>query len=389
MDREKFTESSPGKLVEISIPKKDWAFVPHPLPPNWKFPEGLWPLLSEAKVAVARLDGIAQSLPNPQLLLRPLQSREALRSSSLEGTYATPEELLLFEFQPREPTSDTDPANAFLEVANYISSLRHGLELLNELPICLRLIKGLHQVLLTGVRGRNKAPGDFRKNQVHIGSDYRFIPPPPNYLDSCLDSFERALNTDKSPYDPLVQCYIFHYQLETIHPFLDGNGRVGRVLLSIMIFKLCKLSMPWLYMSAYFERYKDEYIDNLFRVSSEGDWEAWIEFCLRGTVSQATDSIARCAKLNALKDEFHASTEGTGPRDHSIIEGLFSTPMLNVTQTAKRYDVSYPTARSDINRLMKLKILTEMPDKYPKVYYCPSIFRIAYREPDEPREDGE
>lgn len=388
MDRKNFTKSATGQLVKISVPREDWAFVPNPLPPDWKFPERLWPLLVEAKEELARLDGIARSLPNPELLLRPLQSREALRSSSLEGTYATPEELLLFEFQPREPKSERDPANAHLEVANHSSSLRRGLKLLDELPICLRLIRELHKVLLSGVRGRDKAPGEFRKNQNHIGSDYRFIPPPANYLEACLDRFERELNTDKSPYDPLVYCYLLHYQLETIHPFLDGNGRVGRVLLSLMVFKLCNLFMPWLYMSAYFERYKDEYIDNLFRVSSEGDWETWVEFCLRGTVVQATDSISRCSSLKALKDQFHASAETAGMRAHPIIEGLFTTPVLGIPETARHYNVSYPTARSDIQRLVDLGILAEVRDRYPKLYYSRQIFKIAYSEPDQQNEDG-
>lgn len=380
MDPVKFTEKRTGRLVEITVPKKDWAFVPDPLPPNWEFPIELWPILAEAKQELARLDGIARSLPNPELLLRPLQSREALRSSSLEGTYATPKELLLFELQPREPTSEKDPANAQLEVANYSSSLRQGMKLLNELPFCLRLIRELHGVLLSGVRGKDKAPGQFRKNQNHIGSGYRFNPPPPNYLAECLDHFEKELNSETQLYDPLVYCYLLHYQFETIHPFLDGNGRVGRVLLSLMIFKYCQLSMPWLYMSAFFERYRDEYIDNLFRVSTHGDWATWVTFCLRGTIEQATDSINRCDALQKLKEHFHAVLDNAGPRAHPIVEGLFTIPVLTVPDTMRQYNVSYPTAKSDILKLVELNILSEFSEAHPKLYYCQTIFDIAYGE---------
>lgn len=383
MNPKAFSENCPGSLVEIDVPRKDWAFVPQPLPPNWQFPIALWPLLAEAKQELARLDGIARTLPNPQLLLRPLQNREALRSSSLEGTYATPQELLLFELQPREPTSPQDPVNAHREVANYSSSLRRGLTLLQELPFCLRLVREIHQVLLGGVRGRDKTPGEFRKTQNHIGSDYRFNPPPPTHLKECLDLFEKELNRADHPYDPLVYCYLLHYQFEAIHPFLDGNGRVGRVLLSLMVHKNCQLQMPWLYMSPYFERYKDEYIDNLFAISARGDWNTWIEFCLRGTVEQAKDSIARCDALRALRELYHSKIGSAGPRAHHIVEELFTVPVLNISDVAREYEVSYPTAKSDVLKLVELEILAEVKDTYPKRYYCQGIFSIAFGEPDD------
>jgi Fic family protein len=383
VDSSKFSERSPGTLIPISVPRKDWAFIPSPLPPDWEVKIELWPLLAEAKQELARLDGLARGLPNPELLLRPLQGREALRSSSLEGTYATPQQLLLFELQPREPISEHDPANTHLEVANYSRSLRRGMALLEELPFCLRLVRELHTTLLSGVRGRDKSPGAFRRTQNHIGSDYRFNPPPPNYLDECLDAFEKQLNLEQPKYDPLVQCFLLHYQFETIHPFLDGNGRVGRALLSLMVYKQCGLAMPWLYMSAYFERYKDEYIDNLFRVSTHADWSRWVTFCLKGTIRQALDSNRRCDQLRQLKDDFHKRLDNAGPRAHPIVERLFATPVLTIPEMATQFNVTYPTAKSDIERLIALKILKEIPEEYPKLYYCPPIFDIAYGEDDE------
>ncbi|MHC4520467.1 MAG: Fic family protein [Planctomycetota bacterium] len=380
MNVENFTAQKTGQLVKVQVPEKDWAFIPDPLPPKWEFPVRLWPLLAEARENLARLDGIGRTLPNPELLLRPLEKREALRSSSLEGTYAAPEDLLLFELHPRKPKSEKDPANAWSEVSNHSLALRQGMKLLDELPFCLRLIRELHARLLGGVRGKDRTPGEFRKSQVHIGSDRRFVPPPPNYLPGCLDAFEKRLHCDDAKYDPLIRCYLLHYQFEAIHPFMDGNGRVGRVLLSLLISRWCRLSLPWLYMSAFFEKHKDEYIDNLYRISSEGDWETWIEFCLRGTVVQAEDSIRRCDSLRLLKDHFIQEGGGVSVRTHAIIEDLFTSPVLTIPNLVKRYSITYPTAKTDITGLVRKGILQEISDSRPRVYFAPRIFQIAYTE---------
>lgn len=383
MEIARFTDAKTGQLIKVNIPQEDWAFIPDPLPPSWEFPLRLWPLLSEAKESIARLDGIGRTLPNPELLLQPLQSREALRSSSLEGTYASPQELLLFELRPREPSSNQDPANAWLEVSNYSRALRQGIELLDKIPLSLRLIRDLHRTLLHGVRGRERTPGEFRRNQVHVGSGRRYIPPPAHLLLSCLDQFEKYLNQDDTDFDPLVMCYLIHYQFEAIHPFMDGNGRVGRALLALMIYKWCNLSMPWLYMSAFFERYKDEYINNLFKISCEGAWEPWIEFCLKGTIAQANDSIRRCDELGHLKNEFHERARAVSPRIHPIIDDLFTIPVVTIPELAKKNNVSYPTAKSDVRKLIELRILKEVSATKPKTYYSPDIFQIAFDESGE------
>jgi len=386
MDVAKFTSQKTGKLVEIQVPERDWAFIPDPLPSQWVFPERLWPLLVKAREALGRLDGIGRTLPNPELLLKPLEKREALHSSSLEGTYASPKDLLLFEIDPREPKSERDPANAWLEVSNHSRTLRQGMRRLEQLPFCLRFIRELHETLLTGVRGRDRTPGRFRTCQVHIGSDKRYIPPPPNYLQPCLDAFEKELNLHNAECDSLVRCYLLHYQFEAIHPFLDGNGRVGRVLMSLLIYKWCNLSMPWLYMSAFFERHKDEYIDNLFRISSEGDWETWIEFCLRGTIEQAEESIRRCDAFRVLKDRFIQEAGQTSVRARVIIEDLFTTPVVTIPTLCKRHSVSYPTARADVTDLLEKGVLQEIPDTRPRAYFSPAIVEIAYSDPMESAE---
>jgi Fic family protein len=378
MDAKKFTSKKTGRLVEIQIPQKDWAFVPDPLPPKWEFPSRLWPLVAQAREAIGRLDGIGRTLPNPELLLKPLEKREALRSSSLEGTYASPEDLLLFELDPQEPKSEKDPANAWREVSNYSRAIRQGMKLLNDLPFCLRLIRELHKTLLEGVRGKDKTPGDFRTRQVHIGSDRRFVPPPPNHVQECLAAFEKVLNQQDTKYDPLVWCYLLHYQFEVIHPFFDGNGRIGRVLMSLLIYRWRNLSMPWLYMSSFFERYKDEYIDNLFQISAEGNWEAWVEFCLRGTVEQAEDSIRRCDAFGTVKARFMQEAGQTSVRAHAIIEDLFTSPVLTIPVLCKKYSVTYPTAKADVDGLIEKGVLREVQGKKTKVFYCPAIFEIAY-----------
>jgi Fic family protein len=313
-------------------------------------------------------------------LLRPLEKREAIRSSSLEGTYASPRELLLFELQPRKPKSDVDPANAWREVSNYSVAIRHGMELIQKLPFCLRLIRELHKVLLQDVRGKSATPGEFRKCQVHIGSDKRFIPPPPEYLANCLDTFEKRLNQEDAKYDPLIRSYLLHYQFEAIHPFIDGNGRVGRLLMSLLIYRWCGLSLPWLYLSAFFEKHRDEYIDNLYRVGTEADWDAWVEFCLEGTVSQAEDSIRRCDLLRILRERFIREAGKASVRAHAIIEDLFTSPVLTVPRLTARYSVTYPTAKADVEALTKKGILQELPDTRPKVYFAPEIMEVAYAE---------
>jgi Fic family protein len=378
-----FTEKKTGTLIPIKTgTTENVAFVPDPLPPAWQFPHTLWPLLAEAKEALGRLDGIGRTLPDPQLLLRPLARREAITSSRLEGTYATAQELLLFEMNPRNPKSEADQANAWREVWNYNNALAQGTKMLKDLPFCFRMITDLHRTLLARVRGRQATPGQFRQHQVAIGSDLRYIPPPVPQMQECLDAIEKYINTEDGTYDPLVRAYLVHYQVEAIHPFPDGNGRIGRVLLSLMIYKWCNHFLPWLYMSEFFERFKDEYISKLFAISAEGAWERWVEFCLRGTIRQANDSIRKCDRLRALKDDMHQKARPGSARTDHIIDRLFSRPFVSVASLARRNKVTYPTAKTDIEHLEKVGILVKLEKIRPATYYSPEIFNIAYAESD-------
>lgn len=383
MDTTKYTDLKTGTIVPIMTPRgQDHAFVPDPLPPTWHFPEHLWPKLTEARAAIAKLDGIGATLSDPELLLSPLKTREAITSSRIEGTYATAQELMLFEMNGRDSNSKREEINAWREVSNYGKALLLGAQQLEQFPFCGKVIKNLHRVLMERVRGQYAIPGEWRKVQVAIGSNWRFVPPPPSEVDNCIAEFEKYLNNEVLPlnYDPLVRAYMAHYQFEAIHPFTDGNGRIGRVILSLMIAKWCGLTRPWLYMSSFFEKYKDEYVTNMFKISTEGAWENWIDFCLTGTIHQAKDAIHRCNQLNELKTEMLARGHSGSIRAERIISGLFSSPFVRISYLRKKLGVSYPTAQADIDRLVKLNILAPLPELRPKCFYAPEIYHIAYAE---------
>jgi Fic family protein len=384
VDTSKFTANKTGRLVAISTPEPDFAFVPDPLPPSWDFHQDLWPLLVEAKWRLGKLDGVARTLPNPQLFLKPLQRVESLTSSRLEGTYATAQELMLFEINPKDPHGSADQTNAWQEVANYSRALAQGYSELRELPLCLRLIKDIHRTLLTGVRGAARTPGEFRTHQVHVGSARRYVPAPPREMQECLNEFERYMNASDDRFDPLVRCFIAHYQIEAIHPFGDGNGRIGRVILSLMIYKWCELSMPWLYLSPFFERYKEEYIDNLFKISSDGAWRDWIEFCLRGVIQQAKKATEVCERLQSIRDKMHKRTKADGgTRIHAIIESLFDAPLVRIVDIMKRHSVHYATAKADVHYLVGKEILAPLAGFRVKTFLAPEIFNVAYRDVEE------
>ena len=379
MDRSRFGPDSTGNLVAVSTGERDWAFIPNSLPRQWDIANSFWPLLARAREELARLDGIGRALPDPDLLLRPLNKREAIRSSSLEGTYATAQELLLFEIE-KQTDKTNDRVRDWIEVSNYAAAMDHGAALLDQLPLSMRVLREMHRVLLKGVPGRDRAPGEFRRIQVHIGADKRYVPPPVNELDRCLDDFERFLN-EAEEIDPLIRTFLAHYQFEAIHPFIDGNGRVGRALLSLCAFKWCGLWRPWLYMSPFYDRHKEDYIDLLFGVSTKGAWGPWLEFCLRGVIDVCGDAIRRCDALRRFREAYHAQADHAGGRAHRIVEMLFSNPIVRVSDIARKLGVTYPTAKTDIDRLAALNILRELPGVYPRAFVSKEIFDAAYGEP--------
>jgi Fic family protein len=376
MDERQFNTRSPGKLVPI--PEGGKAFVPEPLPANWTFPTKLWPLLAEAKSTVSLLEGIGRTLPNAGILLRPLHDREALQSTRLEGTYITAKEFLLFELE----TTDTpagDDRNDWREVSNYRRALSHGTS--TTLPLSLRLIRDTHEILMNGVRRGDMTPGMFRKHQVAIGSKVnpRFVPPPPNAVAECLDAFEKYLHANTEP-DPLIHCFLCHYQFETIHPFHDGNGRVGRLLLGLMLQQRCGLTKPWLYLSDVFERRREEYCDAMFDVSARGNWAGWTELCLHVTIQQAQESIRRCGRLQGIRDDYMqklADIHGN-VRLNTIVDRLFVSPFVRIADLPRLLDITYPTAKSDCEKLVDAEILSPLPNLSPATLVARDVFNVAY-----------
>lgn len=382
MDRSEFTDKMTGRLVGVPNAPSDaaFAFIPNPLPPDWIWPGNLWPLLLEARKCLSSLDGTGKHLPNPEIIIQPLQAREAQLSSQLEGTITDPQQQVLFQADPRYPTSKNDPVNPFREVFNYRRALRLRLEGKNDLPLSLRLIRELHAVLMDGVRGSEQRPGEFRTIQNQIGWPARFVPPPPQELAEALDVFEKYLHNSDSYYDPLVKAFLVHYQFETIHPFRDGNGRVGRLLLSLTIADWCELSSQWLYMSAFFEKRRKEYMDLLFNVSAQGTWEPWIRFCLEGVISQSIDTEKRCDKLLALHREFHSRLKGGSVRLSKQVDRLFFSPVITVNQYKHSFNITYPTARSDLKKLEAAGIVEQLPSMDEITYYSAPIYQITFED---------
>ena len=379
MDIAGFTDQKTGKLVLLpkSRPDASHAFIPDPLPPEWTWSgKDLWQMLIEARSCLSSLDGTGKHLPNPQILLRPLQMREARLSSKLEGTITNPERQALFQADPRYPTSRSDPLNAYREVFNYGRALQTS-DKESGLPLSKRLIRQLHSILMDGVRGEESQPGEFRTIQVQINDPARFVPPPPERVEALLDNLERYLHSE-AEVDPLVRSFVAHYQFEAIHPFRDRNGRVGRLLLAITIAEWCDLASQWLHMSAFFERNRQRYMDLLFGVSTHGDWRQWIQFCLEGVISQAKDTEKRCEKLLKLHRHFHECLSDGSVRLSTIVDKLFDVPIVTVTRMAKELNVTYPTARSDLRKLETRGILHPLEGMPTITYYCRPIFNITH-----------
>lgn len=379
MNTSLFSDVSPGSLVPIqTVWGRDHAFVPAPLPPDWHFRTEFWELLMEATNRLSLLEGFGRKLVDPMILLRPMRDREAIRSSEIEGTYANPRELLLFELAERDQRGRSEANDDAREVLNYRQAMQHAES--TDLPICLRLLRELHQILMRGVRGADKTPGEFRRVQVAIGDGGRFIPAPPGELMNLLGPLESYLHVEKPKYHPLVDCFLAHYQFEAIHPFSDGNGRVGRLLLSLMIQRSCDLTQPWLYLSEYFERTRQQYYEGLFGISTNGAWADWVAYCLRGVCEQAEVTIQRFERLLDTRQAFVERVHQIGGSNRlvGIVEGVFESPFIRTTAVRDRFGVSYNSAKADIEKLVAAGVLAELPDQYPKTYYAPEVFEIAY-----------
>jgi Fic family protein len=345
------------------------AFVPAPLPPEppLKIGGALQRSLDDALLALGRLDGVSALLPDLSLFLYSYVRKEAVLSSQIEGTQSSLSDLLLFELDeaPGVPLDDV------VEVSNYVAALDHGLSRLREgFPLSNRLIREIHAVLLSRGRGSGKEPGEFRRSQNWIGGsrpgNARFVPPPPNELAACMSSLEKFLHDDRSPMPALVRAALAHVQFETIHPFLDGNGRVGRLLIT---FQLCDsriLREPLLYLSVYFKQNRSRYYDLLDRVRREGDWEAWLDFFVRGVRETAEASVSTARRLAELFAGDRDRIAAGGRRAGSALrvqEAFKARPVTSLQDVRKRSGLSFPATAAGMDLLRELGMARELTGK--------------------------
>jgi Fic family protein len=363
MDPRSFASDRAGQPTRVPDPAGYWAFVPRALPPDLEWNAPLANTLSRADRALAELSELALCLPNPHLLIRPFMRQEAVLSSRIEGTRASLSDLYAYE---AGYLLFTETAADVREVHNYVVALEYGLERINQLPLSLRLLREIHAKLLEGVRGEHRTPGEFRRRQNWIGppgsnpSNAPFVPAPPHEMRNCLDAFEKFLHAE-SDIPPLVRIALAHYQFEAIHPFLDGNGRVGRLLLVLLMCLWGLLSEPVLYLSAYFDARRDEYYDRLMAVSQRGAWENWLTFFLEAVTAQAVDAHARARRLQALREVYRrrVQSERAVARLLQLLDLLFANPVASIPGLAKSMDVSFVAATRYVRHLTEIGVLRE------------------------------
>ena len=367
MNPEDFKNSTAGQCMRTIRQPFYWAFVPHALPPKIELDWELANLLSTADIKLGELSGAGQLLLNPHLLIGPFMRREAVMSSRIENTQSGLDDLFMFEADESEPPAVAD----INEVINYIVAMEHGIKQSQDLPLGHRLICELHEILMKGVRGEHATPGFMRTSQNWIGGpDCRslknatYVPPPVPEMKACFSELEKYIHSDaKEP--PLMQCALVHYQFEAIHPFIDGNGRIGRLLITFMLMQKKLLSQPLLYLSDFFEQHRDEYYELLLNVSQKGDWKAWLTFFLNGVRQQSEDALATVQKLLDLQKQYRAVSTGRKvPKILTrLIDRLFAGPIISISELSKTWEIPFPTVKRGVVYLVEKGILREIPGR--------------------------
>lgn len=386
MNPDDFKNSPAGSCVYT--PTRYCAFVPNPLPPQIEYDRTLAHLLSDARGMLGELSGAGRRLPNPHILIKPYTKREAVSSSRIEGTQASLDDLYFFEAGELEGQKTSDVR----EVANYVDAFEQGFRLIGEMPISIRLIREIHHVLMEGVRGGHTPLGELRNTQVWIGPrgcsihEATYVPPPANEMKQALSEWEKYYHSEASE-DPLVQCAFMHYQFEAIHPFEDGNGRVGRLLIILTLCEKQYLSRPLLYLSEFFERHRDEYLRRLLRVSQVGDWRGWLEFFLQGVVTQARYAISDAEKILDLHREYTEKVRRTGKLsaniDYQLVDEIFSNPVLSVSKLSRKLNQQFKTIQRSVDRLIDARILSEYGDRKRNRLFVATELRALLRRPSE------
>ena len=342
------------------------AFIPADLPPNPPIvlDSELTRLLSDADRALGRLDGVSTVLPNPDLFVAMYVRQEAVLSSQIEGTQSTLQDVLAYEADANRESRPGDVE----EVVNYVAAMNHGLRRLPELPVSLRLIKEIHVRLMAGVRGSELQPGEFRRSQNWIGpqgctlNSADFVPPPPHEMSEGLNNLEKFMH-DRESYPVLIQCGLIHAQFETIHPFLDGNGRVGRLLITFLLCERKILLRPLLYLSYFLKARRAEYYDRLTAIRTTGDWEGWLKFFLRGVYEVSLSATETARKILALREEHRqliSDTFGSANNPLKLHERMFATPTFSVGDAKEVMSCAFGTASSVVEKFEELGLVREI-----------------------------
>lgn len=389
MDPTVFESGYPG---EINTDQGYPTYNPDPLPPGFEYESDLIEKLAEARGTVGKLSGIGQMVQESRmLLLGPFIRREAVFSSRIEGTYATVSAVYAHEAGQEEAIEGTTRHEA-AEVLNYVNATQQGLRRISEAGITAGLLTELHEILMTDVRGGEKNPGEFRPDQRAIGSsdprEARYVPPAPHRVPYEMENLIGYIQ-EGPQFDPLIDIALAHYQFETIHPFTDGNGRMGRLLITLMMDEYGLLPDPFLYLSSYFNQYRGEYVDRLFNVNSKGEWEEWIEFFLDGVIDQSKEVFIRSKELVELRDEYRERYQGRRSEALlAIVYELFRNPVITIRQAEERANVNYQPARNAIYELEEDGLVTEVTgkDRY-KVFHASDIIGVIEKPIDDLVED--
>jgi Fic family protein len=371
-----FKAPEAGRVVRA--PGGYHAFIPAPLPPRLAYDDGLVLALSQADAALSELSGLGRHLPNPHLLIASYVRREAVLSSRIEGTTTSLAELLMEEVAEGATQRDPDDVR---EVRNYVTALEYGMTRLRTLPLSLRLVRELHARLMKGVRGEHATPGEFRRSQNWIGAPRStpetavYVPPPPEHLMETLGAWEKLLH-DRGRMPDLVQCALMHEQFEAIHPFLDGNGRVGRLLITLFLVERERLSQPLLYLSAYIEQHRREYYDRLQRVRTDGDWIGWLRFFLEGVKVISRQAVTQAGRLMDWRERWRDRLVGQA-KATQLIDALLVNPYMSVARAQRVLKTSNPTARQAVARLEKLGVLSEITGRsWGRLYLARQVLQL-------------
>lgn len=358
-----------GEYIRNSVTGEIYnAYVPKPLPPVPSIEmEKIYPLLDQANIALGRLDGLSIILPNPSLYLYMYIRKEAVLSSQIEGTQSSLSDLLLFEDEEIAGVPNQD----VVEVSNYVAAMEHGLKRIQGgFPLSLRLIREMHEVLLSRGRGSSKQPGEFRRSQNWIGGtrpgNAKFVPPPPEKLMDLLSDLEKFLHDDTVKLPTLVKAALAHHQFETLHPFLDGNGRLGRLLITFILCIDGVMREPLLYLSLYFKTHRQAYYEHLQLVRENGDWEEWLQFFLKGVIETASQAVSTAQRILYLFTEDRKKIEAIGKPSASTLivhQYLQRHPTTNSKKIVENCHLSLPTAIKSLNHLAKLGIVAEVTGK--------------------------